>query len=125
VTGDEDGPDTEPDWHNRTPAVAAASVAGLLLLAVLVYAVIYLTNDEPGGRLSPEQSFSPSVPGTTSSTTTSYLVPTVQTSQDDAPPGGPPTPAPPPTDEPAPETTADTTTADPYPTTTSGNADAI
>ena len=38
------GDDDEPSWHDQQPVIVAAGVAGLVLLALLVWAVIHTAN---------------------------------------------------------------------------------
>jgi hypothetical protein len=120
VSGDDDG-----NWQDQQPVIVAAGVAGLVLLALLVWAVIHTANQSstPPGPVEFGPSSATSSTYTTESTTsTSYSVPSVQTSQDNPGMTGPPQSTPPadgPGDD---ETTTSTTTANPYPTTTPTNA---
>jgi hypothetical protein len=117
-------------WHDRPPVVVAAGVAGLVLIALLVYAVIHITDDPsrpPGAPASDlDTSVSRAAP---SSTSTSYAVPRPQTS-DTTPPVSAPALPPPESGVPDPGTTQDTptdtpTVTNPYAPTTTQNADAI
>jgi len=115
VSGDDDG-----SWHDQQPVIVAAAVAGLVLLALLVWAVIHTANksSRPPGPVEFAPSSATSSTYTTESTSsTSYAVPTVQTSQDNPVVTGPPESTPP--DE---TTDTPTTTPNPYPTTTPTNA---
>jgi cytoskeletal protein RodZ len=115
----------DPSWHNQKGVVFAAGAAGLVLIALLVWAVIHTSRGSaPSEQIPPETSSSGSSVYTTPSTsTTSYSVPTVQTSEDNpadtGPPGGSTT------EEPGDDgTTTDTPTtiSNPYGTTTPTNA---
>jgi hypothetical protein len=103
--------------------IVAAGVAGLLLLALLVWAVIHTTNksSRPPGPVEFGPSSATSSTYTTKTTSsTSYTVPSVQTSQDNPVVTGPPESSP---NAPrGPETTTDAPTTNPYPTTTPTNA---
>ena len=117
--GDDDG-----SWHDQQPGVLAAGAAGLLLLAILVWAVIHTANQSsrPPAPVDFGPSSATSSTYTTKSTTSSrYTVPSVQTSQDNPVVTAPPVSTP--ADGPAGvEATTSTTTANPYPTTTPTNA---
>ena len=102
----------------------AAAVAGLLLVALLVWAVIHTANKST--RPPEPEEFAPSSATSSTYTTestssTSYTVPSVQTSQDNPVVTGPPAST---LDSPGgPETTTtETSTVNPYPTTTPTNA---
>lgn len=117
--------DDEPSWHDQQPVIVAAGVAGLLLLALLVWAVIR-TADNSSGPPDPVEfpmsSATSSTYTTESTSSTSYAVPSVQTSQDNPALTRPPESTAPddgPTDD---ETTTSTTTTNPYLTTTPTNA---
>ena len=120
MNGDDDG-----SWHDQQPVIVAAGVAGLLLLAILVWAVIHTANQSsrPPAPVDFGTSSAASSTYTTKSTTsTSYSVPSVQTSQDNpvapAPPGSTSADGPG-GDE---TTTSTSTTTNPYLTTTPTNA---
>jgi len=119
------GDDDEPSWHDQQQVIVAAGVAGLVLLALLVWAVIHTANKS--SRPPEPVEFAPS-PATSSTYTTSstpsssYTVPSVQTSQDNPVVTGPSQSTPPaggPDDD---EMTTPTTTSNPYLTTTPTNA---
>jgi hypothetical protein len=119
VNRDDDG-----SWHDQQPVTVAAAVAGLVLLALLVWAVINTANKSsrpPEPADLPASSATSSTYTTSSRSSTSYLMPSVQTSQDNpAVTGSPPsTPVEGPGGD---EATTSTTTANPYPTTTPTNA---
>jgi hypothetical protein len=120
VSGDDDG-----DWHDQQPVIVAAAVAGLALLALLVWAVIHTANKSSGlpepVDLAPSSATS-STYTTKSTSSTSYTVPSVQTSQDNPVLTGPPESAPPSDGPGGDETTTQTTTTNPYLTTTPTNA---
>jgi hypothetical protein len=117
-----DGGD-EGNWHDQQPVIVAAGVAGLVLLAILVWAVIHTADNSsrpPEPTDLPTSSATSSTYTTSSSSSTSYTVPSVQTSQDNPVVSGPP-----PTtgvEGPDDDTTTSTTAAIPYPTTTPTNA---
>jgi hypothetical protein len=118
VSGDDDG-----SWHDQQPVIVAAAGAGLVLVALLVWAVIHTANKSsrpPGpGEFAPSSATS-STYTTETTSSTSYTVPSVQTSQDNPVVTGPPEPS---ADAPGgPATTTDTPTTNPYPTTTPTNA---
>jgi cytoskeletal protein RodZ len=114
--------DEDTGWHNRQPVLWAAGVAAVVLLALLVFAVIQMsqgptsTPPQPG---EPLPSYATSGSATPASTTaTSYPVPSAQTSED-SPSAGTPVGTPP--DEvPDPDTSSSTPTTifNPYVTTT-------
>jgi len=88
VRGDDDS-----SWHDQQPVILAAGVAGLLLLALLVWAVIHTANwsTRPPDPVEFAPSSATSSTYTTESTSsTSYSVPSVQTSQDNPVVTGPP-----------------------------------
>jgi cytoskeletal protein RodZ len=119
VNGDDEG-----NWHDQQPVIVAAGIAGLVLLAILVWAVIHTADNSsrpPAPVDLPASSATSSTYTTKSTSSTSYTMPSVQTSQDNPVPSGPPasTPVEGPGDD---ETTTVTTTANPYPTTTPTNA---
>ena len=112
--------------------VWAAGVAALLLVALLVYAVVRVS-DESVDRpavVFPSTSVA-TTPGSglkTPSSSTSYSVPRVTTSQETAPPAPPSTTEEPDDedDEPSESTEEEETTIfNPYATTTTGSAGAI
>jgi hypothetical protein len=110
--------------HDQQPVIVAAGVAGLILLALLVWAVVR-TADNSSGPPEPVE-FAPSSATsstyTTSSTSsTSYTVPSVETSQDNPVITGP-TQSPSTDDGFDGDVTTSTTAANPYPTTTPTNA---
>jgi hypothetical protein len=119
VNGDDEG-----SWHDQQSVIVAAGVAGLLLVALLVWAVIHTADNSsrPPEPVEFAPSSATSSTYTTSSTSsTSYSVPSVQTSQDNPVITGP-TGATPPGNSDDDETTTSTTTGNPYPTTTPTNA---
>ena len=120
MSGDDDG-----SWQDQQPLILAAGGAGLVLLALLVWAVI---DTSANSRVPDTVQFAPSSAASSTYTTkstssTSYSVPRVQTSQDNpvvpGPAGSTPTDAPG-----GPGTTAETptTTTNPYVTTTTSIA---
>ncbi len=118
---------TEPSWHERTPVVTAAGVAALVLVGLLIYAVLLMSDGswgDPEIGPPPTATFEPSsVTGrTTSSTSTSYPRQSVQTSEPTLTPEAPP---PPPVDVPAEPAPTPTTIYNPYTTTTTNNAGAV
>jgi hypothetical protein len=120
VSRDDDG-----SWHDQQPVIVAAGVAGVVLLALLVWAVIR-TADNSSGPPEPVE-FAPSSATsstyTTSSTsTTSYSLPSVQTSQDNPVITGPTQSSSTDNGFDGDATTTSTTAANPYPTTTPTNA---
>jgi hypothetical protein len=121
VSGDDD----EPSWHDQQPVIVAAGVGGLVLLALLVWAVIHTANKSttpPEPVDFPPSSATSSTYTTESTSSTSYTMPSVQTSQDNPIVTGPP-PSTPSDEGPGDvETTTSTTTTNPYPTTTPTNA---
>jgi hypothetical protein len=118
VSGDDDG-----SWHDQQQVIVAAGVAGLVLLALLVWAVIHTANES--SRPPQPVEFAPSSDTSSTYTTestssSSYTAPSVQTSQDNPILTGPSQStslADGPDDD---ETTTPTT--NPYPTTTPTNA---
>jgi len=118
VDGDDEG-----NWHDQQPVIVAAGVAGLVLLAILVWAVIHTADNSsrPPEPTDLPTSSATSSTYTTSSSSTSYTVPRVQTSQDNPVVSGPPptTGVEGPDDD---DTTTSTTATIPYPTTTPTNA---
>lgn len=120
MSGDDDG-----SWHNQQPVIVAAGVAGLVLLALLVWAVIRTADNSsrPPEPVDVAPSSATSSTYTTESTTsTSYTVPRVQTSQDNPVVTGPSDSTPPADGPGGDETKTSTTTANPYLTTTPTNA---
>jgi cytoskeletal protein RodZ len=122
VRFDDEQPDGAP-WHENHALVLASGVAALLLLALLVYAVVRVSDAsvEPPSQpyLDTPSSATSSSYTTSSTTSTSYSVPSVQTSDLGGAPAGPPPPPPP--DDGGPPSTADTPTTiyNPYATPTS------
>ena len=118
MSGDDDG-----DWHDQQPVILAAGVAGLVLLALLVWAVLNTSENARVPDTVPvgPSSATSSTYTTESTTSTSYSVPRVQTSQDNPVVTGPPAS----TDDPGDDETTTrttTTTTNPYLTTTPTNA---
>lgn len=113
MSGDDDG-----SWHDKQEVILAAGVAGVILVALLVWAVIHTANKSTPSPLEfPPSSATSSTYTTPSTSSTTYPVPSVQTSEDNPVLTGPPPPsAPDDADD------AETTTANPYPTTTPTNA---
>jgi hypothetical protein len=114
--------DDDGSWHDQQPVIVAAGVAGLVLLAILVWAVIHTAENSstPPAPVEFDPSAATSSTYTTTSTSsTSYTVPSVQTSQDNPVITGPAQSSPTPTYE---TTQTTTTTTNPYPTTTPTNA---
>jgi hypothetical protein len=122
VSGDDD----EPSWQDQQPVIVAAGVAGLVLLALLVWAVVHTANKSsrpPEPVDFPPSSATSSTYTTKTTSSTSYTMPSVQTSQDNPVVTAPPRPTPPdegPTDFET--TTTMWTPTNPYPTTTPTNA---
>lgn len=118
MSGDDDG-----SWHDKQEVILAAGVAGVILLALLVWAVIHTANKStpsPGSEFPPSSATS-STYTTPSTSSTTYTVPRVQTSEDNPVLTGPPPSSTPDLPDDA-ETTTETTTVNPYPTTTPTNA---
>jgi hypothetical protein len=117
VGGDDDG-----SWHDQQPVIVAAGVAGLLLLALLVWAVVHTSANSrvPDTVPIPSPSDTSSTYTTSSTSSTSYSVPSVLTSQDNPVVTGPTESSP--ADGPETTTDAPTTTINPYLTTTTPNA---
>ncbi len=87
--------DDEPNWYDEQSLVVAAGVAGLILLAILVYAVMRTSDSAkvPETVSIPTSSATPSTYTTSSTTTTtSYTVPSVETSEYNPPPAPSPRP---------------------------------
>lgn len=128
---DEDHRWPEEDWLHSQPVIISAGVAAVLLLCLLIYAVVRVSDS------SVEPPTLPSYPATSSETststslktvtsTTSYSVSSVQTSEPDAPTvQAPPPEPPPPSDETTEETTEESTIPNPYVTTTTDRAGSI
>ena len=120
------GDDDEPSWLDQQPVIVAAGVAGLVLLALLVWAVIHTANKSsraPEPVDFPPSSATSSTYTTTTTSSTTYTMPSVQTSQDNPVVTGPTPPSTPSDEGPGDlETTTPTTTTNPYPTTTPTNA---
>lgn len=117
MTGDDDG-----SWHDKQEVILAAGVAGVILLALLVWAVIHTANKStPSSVELPPSSATSSTYTTPSTSSTTYTVPRVQTSEDNPVLTGPPPPSTPDSTDDA-ETTTETSSANPYPTTTPTNA---
>jgi cytoskeletal protein RodZ len=118
VSGDDDG-----SWHDQQPVIVAAGVAGLVLLALLVWAVVHTSDNArvPDAVPSPPSSATSLTYTTSSTSSTSYSRPSVQTSQDNPVITGP-TQSSPSEGGPGDETTTPTTTTNPYLTTTPTNA---
>ena len=118
-------PDDDGSWHDQQSVIVAAGVAGLVLLAILLWAVIHTANKSsrpPQPVDVPTSSATSSTYTTSSKSSTSYTVPSVQTSQDNPVVTGPPASTP---RDDAPgggEATTSTTATNPYPTTTPTNA---
>jgi cytoskeletal protein RodZ len=108
------------NWHEQQPVIVAAGVAGLVLLALLVWAVVHTSANSrvPDTVSIPSSSDTVSTYTTSSTSSTTYSVPSVQTSQDNPVVTGP-TPS---SDGPNTTTDTPTTTANPYLTTTTPNA---
>ncbi|MET0701946.1 MAG: hypothetical protein ABWY93_20020 [Mycobacterium sp.] len=122
MAGIEDDEDT--GWHNRPPVLWAAGAAAVALVALLVFAVIRMsqgpttTPPQPGEPL-PSYATSRTSSEAATTTTTSYPVPSAQTSEDS--PGAVTTGGtPPPQDALDPDTSTPTSTSifNPYVTTT-------
>lgn len=116
MSGDDDG-----SWHDQHEVILAAGVAGVILLALLVWAVIHTANKwTPSSVEFPTSSATSSRYTTPSTSTTTYTVPSVQTTEDNPVPTGPPPASTPDFTDDA-ETT-ETSSTNPYPTTTPTNA---
>ncbi|CAN5717822.1 hypothetical protein BH09ACT7_BH09ACT7_09330 [soil metagenome] len=118
--------DEDTGWHNRQPVLWAAGAAAVVLLGLLVFAVIRMsqgstTTPSRPGEFLPGYETRSSTRTSLSSTTTTYAVPSVQTSEElpgaaVTSSGPPPEPAP---DSDSPSTTPTSTTIfNPYVTTT-------
>ena len=117
MSGDDDG-----SWHDKQELILAAGAAGVILLALLVWAVIHTADKSaPSSVEFPPSSAASSTYTTPSTSSTTYTVPSVQTSEDNPLPTGPPPPSTPDFPDDA-ETTTETPTVNPYPTTTPTNA---
>jgi len=121
VSGGDDG-----SWHDQQQVIVAAGVAGLVLVALLVWAVIHTANKS--SRPPEPVEFAPSSDTSSTYTTestssSSYTVPSVQTSQDNPILTGP-SQSTPPADGPDDDetTTTPTTTTNPYPRSPPRNA---
>jgi hypothetical protein len=116
-------PDDDGSWQDQQPVIVAAGVAGLVLLALLVWAVIHTSANSrvPDTVQEPPSSATSSTYTTSSMSSTSYTVPSVQTSQDNPVITGPPASTPQ-NDGPDDETTTSATITNPYVTTTTSNA---
>ncbi len=116
-------PDDDGSWHDQQPVIVAAGVAGLVLLALLVWAVIHTASNSrvPDTLPEPASSATSSTYTTSSTSSTSYTVPSVRTSQDTPVIIRPPAPTPE-DDGPVDEPTTSTTITNPYVTTTTSNA---
>jgi cytoskeletal protein RodZ len=115
-------PDDDGSWHDQQSVIVAAGVAGVLLLAILVWAVIHTASNSSRPPEPLDLPPSSSTYTTSSTSSTSYTLPSVQTSQDNPGPTGPPASTPSddgPGDD---QTTSTTTSVNPYPTTTPTNA---
>jgi hypothetical protein len=121
VSGDDD----EPNWHDHHQVMVAAGVAGVVLLAILVWAVIHTADNSlqpPGPVDLPTSSATSSTYTTSSTSSTSYTVPSVQTSQDNPVPTGPQASTPSDDGPGGDDPTTQPTFTNPYPTTTPTNA---
>jgi hypothetical protein len=112
--------DDEP-WHENQGLVVASGVAGLVLVGVLVYAVMRVSDSsvEPPNVVYPDTSVAPTTSFTTPTTTTSYSTPSVQTSEFTPAPAGPPPDAPSGGGDLSPIVETPTTIYNPYATPTS------
>jgi cytoskeletal protein RodZ len=128
VWDDDRRPGDEP-WYDNQGLVVGSGIAALLLVGLLVYAVMRVSDSsvEPPNAVFPDTSAADTTSYTSSSSTTSYTTPSVQTSE--LGPAGPPPPpgdAPPPPDGPADQSDASTTPTtiyNPYaPPTSQGSA---
>jgi hypothetical protein len=127
---DDDRRPLDERWHDNQGLVWASGVAGLVLIGVLVYAVVQVSQssvDAPDIRYPDTPTSTVETSYTTpTTTTTSYLPPNVQTSEINPGPAAPPPDAP--TDGgdtagPGDTPTTPTTIYNPYaPTTTTGSA---
>ena len=116
MSGEDDG-----SWHDQQEVILAAGVAGVILLALLVWAVIHTANKSTPSPVDiPTSSATSSIYTTPSTSSTTYTVPRVQTSEDNPVPTGPPPASTPDVTDDA-ETT-ETSSTNPYPTTTPTNA---
>jgi hypothetical protein len=112
--------DDEP-WHENQGLVVASGVAGLVLVGVLVYAVMRVSDSsvDPPNVVYPDTSVAPTTTFTTPTTTTSYSKPSVQTSEFTPAPAGPPPDAPSGGGDLSPIVETPTTIYNPYATPTS------
>ena len=118
MTGDDEG-----SWHDQQPVILTAGVAGLLLLALLVWAVINTADNSsrpPEPTMFPTSSVASSPYTTESTSSTSYTVPSFQTSEDNPVITEPPSSTSP--DEGPDDDETTTPITNPYPTTTPTNA---
>jgi hypothetical protein len=117
--------DEQPDWHEQPGVILAAGAAALVLVGLLVYAVIRVSDGSsllPGDGPPAPTYASTSATSTTTSTTTSYTVPSVQTSEDTGPPATVPSTEGDPGFDDSDTPTTSTTIYNPYGTTTPTNA---
>jgi hypothetical protein len=84
-----DGDEPPAPWHNSTPAVVGASIAGLAVIGILVAAIMYVTRqDSPGAPVDfVDPSFSSAAANTPTTTTTETITSTapVSTTEINAP----------------------------------------
>jgi hypothetical protein len=124
VWDDDRRPGDEP-WYDNQALVLGSGVGALLLIVLLCYAVLRVSDSsvEHPDVVPPDTSAATTTSYTTPSSTTSYTTPSVQTSEFAPAPAGPPPDAP--SDGGAPPSTADTPTTiyNPYaPPTSQGSA---
>ncbi|MDT5069292.1 MAG: hypothetical protein QOK02_5447 [Mycobacterium sp.] len=116
--------DEQPDWHEQPGVIWAAGAAAVVLVGLLVYAVIrvsdgssLLPNDGP-----PAPTYASTSATSTTTSTTTYTVPSVQTSEDTGPPATVPSTEDTPGFDDSDTPTTSTTIYNPYGTTTPTNA---
>jgi hypothetical protein len=92
VAGDDDSRDGEPAWHERTSTVVGASFGAVAVIAVLWFAISYVTggSDEPppASQYYVEPSASGSTTTTTTATSTETITSTSPPLTSDIDPGG-------------------------------------
>lgn len=116
------------DWHNSRPVAIAGGIAAVVLIGILIYAVMSVSDgsvDRPTAPLyATTSSATTSATLRTPTSSTSYPRNSVQTSEA----GPPPAEAPPADETPSPDETTDEdepSSTDPYATTTPERAGSI
>ena len=118
--------DDEPAWHDGPQVVVGGGVAAALLLALLIFAVMRVSehSSDPSTVTFPAESSVTTSARLVTPSSTSYATPSIRTSE-----VTPPSPPPPGDEPPVAYPTDGTTTApsptNPYATSTTSNAGAI